>query len=151
MKRSQVEAARREIRAQLEQAGLTVAPELSIEAADFGLGRYAQEGLGLVVRVNEPEYCSKWLTLRPGQQCPRHYHKLKKETFFVLQGEVELEADGQKITLRPGEIFTLRPGVRHAFSSREGAVIEEVSTHDENSDSYFDNPAIVRDPIIEED
>ena len=151
MTRSEVGAARREVFAQLTHAGLVPDPDLAIEIADFGLGHYAQEGLGLVVRVNEPEYCSKWLTLSPGQSCPRHYHRLKKETFFVLKGEVELEADGEVIHLAPGQRFTILPGVRHAFSSRAGAVIEEVSTHDENSDSYFDNPAVIRDPIIEGD
>ena len=151
MTRSQVEAAQRESRAMLSQAGLVVDAALAVEVADFGLGRYGREGLGLVVRVNEPEYCSKWLTLRPGQACPRHFHKLKKETFLVLSGTVALEADGQRLLLAAGQSFTLLPGVRHSFSSREGAVLEEVSTHDENSDSYFDDPAIIRNPVIEED
>ena len=150
MKRSEVTVAQREVRAQLEDAGLVLHPALAVEVADFGLGRYAQEGLGLVVRVNTLEYCSKWLTLRPGQHCPRHYHQLKKETFFVLRGVVQLEADGEVVCLTPGQQFTLAPGVWHAFSSEGGAVIEEVSTHDENSDSYFDDPAIVRDPVIED-
>lgn len=150
MKRSDVDAAQQEIRAQLREAGLVLDPSLAVEVADFGLGRYAEEGLGLVVRVNTPEYCSKWLTLRSGQRCPRHFHKLKKETFLVLRGDVQLEADGEVVCLAPGQQFTLAPGVRHAFSSEGGAVIEEVSTHDENSDSYFDDPRIVRDPRIEE-
>jgi D-lyxose ketol-isomerase len=150
MKRSEVRAAQAETRRQLEDAGLTVADGLEIEIADFGLGRFAQEGLGLVVRVNEPEYCSKWLTLLPGQECPTHFHKLKKETFFVLRGQVALTADDETIILKTGNRYTLRPGVRHSFGSAGGAVIEEVSTHDENSDSYFDDPNIVRDPVIEE-
>ncbi len=150
MKRSEVVAAQAQTRRQLEEAGLTVADGMEIEIADFGLDQFALEGLGIVVRVNEPEYCSKWLTLWPGQECPTHYHKLKKETFFVLRGEVELVADGEAVALKTGERYTLRPGVRHSFGSPGGAVIEEVSTHDENSDSYFDNPNIVRDPIVEE-
>jgi len=150
MKRSEVRAAQAKTRRQLEDAGLTVAGGLEIEIADFGLGRFAQEGLGLVVRVNEPEYCSKWLTLLPGQECPTHFHKLKKETFFVLRGQVKLVADDEPVTLETGDHYTLRPGVRHSFGSAAGAVIEEVSTHDENSDSYFDDPNIVRDPVIEE-
>jgi D-lyxose ketol-isomerase len=151
MKRSEVIAAQAQMRRQLEDAGLAVSTALEIEIADFGLGWYAREGLGIVVRVNEPEYCSKWLTLLPGQECPTHYHKLKKETFFVLHGEVELVADRETVALKIGERYTLRPGVRHSFGSAGGAVIEEVSTHDENSDSYFDNLAVVRDPVIEED
>lgn len=151
MKRSEVTTAQAQTRRQLEDAGLTITEDLAIEIADFGLGRFPQEGLGIVVRVNEPEYCSKWLTLWPGQECPVHHHKLKKETFFVLRGEVGLVTDGQPVTLKTGDRYTLRPGVRHSFGSAGGAVIEEVSTHDENSDSYFDDPNIVRDPIVEED
>ena len=148
MNRSEITAAQIKARQQLEAAGLVVADTLAIEIADFGLGRYDHVGLSLVVRVNEPEYCSKWLTLLPGQECPTHYHKIKKETFFVLHGSVEIVADGQDVLLKPGDLYTLPPSVRHSFRSVDGAVIEEVSTHDENSDSYFDDPQIVRDPVV---
>ena len=150
MKRSEVIAYQARVRRQLEDAGLPLSPDTPIEIADFGLGRFEREGLGIVVRVNESEYCSKYLTLFPGQECPTHYHKLKKETFFALRGMVELDVDGETVRLLPGQNLTLKPGSRHSFRSEGGAVIEEVSTHDENSDSYFDNPAIVRDPLVEE-
>jgi D-lyxose ketol-isomerase len=151
MKRSEVTAAQETVRRQLADAGIVLAPDVPIEVADFGLGDWERRGLGIVVRVNEAEYCSKFLTLRPGQECPAHSHKVKKETFFALSGTVWLRVDGRDVVLSPGERFTLRPGMTHAFGSVAGAVVEEVSTHDENADSYFDDPAIVRDPVIEED
>jgi N-acetylneuraminate synthase len=151
MKRSEVLREQEVVRAMLADAGITVSWQDEIEIADFGLGHYRKEGLGLVVRVNEPEYCSKWLTLLPGQTCPWHFHKLKKETFFVLKGEVVLDAAANHVVLRPGDSYSIAPGVEHQFSSPAGAVIEEVSTHDENSDSYFRNPNVVRDTVIEED
>ena len=151
MKRSEVLDAQQRVRRRLEDAVLVLDPNIPIEIADFGLGRWEQTGLGIVIRVNEPEYCSKYLTLEAGQECPQHYHKVKKETFFVLTGTVDLELDGQPLTLSPGQSCTLKPGVSHRFGSDGGAVIEEVSTHDENSDSYFADKAIIRDPIIEED
>lgn len=150
MKRSEVIAHQAQVRRQLEAAGVPLTPDTQIEIADFGLGHFEREGLGIVVRVNETEYCSKYLTLFPGQECPTHYHKMKKETFFALQGEVELNVDGEALRLSPGQSLTLKPGSRHSFRSDAGAVIEEVSTHDENADSYFDNPAIVRDLTVEE-
>ena len=151
MKRSEVTAYQARVRRQLEEAGIPLPPGTPIEIADLGLGRFEREGLGIVVRANEPEYCSKYLTLFPGQECPLHSHKLKKETFFALRGEVELTVDGVSVRLTPGRSLTLKPGSRHTFRSEAGAVIEEVSTHDENSDSYFDDPNIVRDPVVEED
>ncbi|MDR3709113.1 MAG: D-lyxose/D-mannose family sugar isomerase [Capsulimonadaceae bacterium] len=151
MKRSEIYAAQEIVRRQLASAGIVVNDETPVEIADFGLGRYHAEGLGLVVRVNEPEYCSKWLTLTPGQQCPMHYHKVKKETFFVLQGTVVVRTSNETVTLNPGDRYTLFPGTPHTFGSVAGAVIEEVSTHDENADSYFENAAVIRDPVSEED
>ncbi len=152
MKRSEVIKAQNDVRAILEGAGIAVGiPTDQIEVADFGLGRFSEVGLGIIVRVNEPEYCSKWLTLYSGQACPWHFHKVKKETFFVYQGEVELACGSDEILLKPGDSYTIPMGTDHAFRSKTGAVIEEVSTHDENEDSYFRNPDIIRDPIVEED
>jgi N-acetylneuraminate synthase len=150
MTRSQLSEAQARVRRRLSEAGIVVDSDTEVEAVDFGLGQWEKAGLGIVMRINEPEYCSKYLTLEPGQECPLHYHRLKKETFFVLHGEVKLWADGKTIMLVPGESYTLAPGVLHTFDSLGGAVIEEVSTHDENSDSYFKDPEIVREPIIEE-
>ena len=152
MQRSEHEREQQEALRILAGAGIALANDDRIEIADFGLGEYRRQGLGLVVRVNESEYSSKYLTLLPGQQCPWHYHKRKKETFFCLRGEVELflGTDERRIVLRPGDSHTIPPGTDHSFRSREGAVIEEVSTHDENSDSYFRDARIVREPRIEE-
>ncbi len=121
-----------------------------IEIADFGLNEYGKTGLALFVKCNENEYCSKWMALEPGQTCPAHHHKLKQETFFVLSGNVTLRAGDKTLTLKPGDSYTIPRFVIHEFSSSDGAVIEEVSTHDENSDSYFVDARIVRDPKIEE-
>jgi len=151
MKRSEYEAAAEEVRQMLADAGIPLAPDAVVEVVDFGLGDYRRKGLGIVVRVNEPEYCSKWLTLLPGQTCIEHYHALKKETFFCHKGVVELKLPDRTVTLRPGEQCTLSPGTLHSFSSREGAIIEEVSTHDENADSIFTDKRVVRDVRIEED
>jgi N-acetylneuraminate synthase len=151
MRRSCVIAAQARVRSLFADAGIALGPASDIEIADFGLGHFEREGLGLVVRVNEPEYCSKWLGVFGGQECPLHYHKIKKETFFVMSGIVDLWVDGTLHVLAPGQKHTISPGVWHRFSSKEGAVIEEVSTHDDNADSYFENRRIVRDPAVEED
>lgn len=150
MTRGDVVIEQEAVRAMLADAGIILGATDEVEIADFGLGHYRKEGLGLVVRINEPEYCSKWLTLLPGQTCPWHFHKLKKETFFVITGEVHLDAGAERITLRAGDRYTILPGVEHQFTSPAGAVIEEVSTHDVNSDSYFRNPNVIRDSVIEE-
>lgn len=150
MKRAEVETYRERTWQILGAAGIPLAERAEIEIADFGLNDFERNGLALVVRINEPEYCSKWLVLLPGQRCPEHSHKLKKETFFVHAGNVHLRVEGREVTLRPGQSLTLAPCTPHEFWSGGGAVIEEVSTHDENFDSYFADPRIIRDPLIED-
>lgn len=41
--------------------------------------------------VNNDSYCSKFLNLKKGYQCSVHYHAIKDETFYVLEGMVELQ------------------------------------------------------------
>ena len=41
--------------------------------------------------VNNEIYCAKELILVNGYQCSLHYHKIKDETFYILEGEVEIE------------------------------------------------------------
>jgi N-acetylneuraminate synthase len=149
MKHAEYKAAAREVRRILTGAGIPLAKDAEVEVVDCGLGNYRRIGLGIVVRINGPEYCSKWLTLLPGQTCPEHYHAKKKETFFCHKGVVELKMPRKTATLRPGEQYTLAPGTWHSFTSKRGAIIEEVSTHDENADSIFRDPKIVRDVKIE--
>ena len=91
--------------------------------------------------TNIPMYCAKFLALKDGYQCSLHRHLRKTETFFVLEGTVNLEVQtdpDQKvlstIRLKAGENYHLPTGVFHRFSTAEpgGAIILEVSTkHDD--------------------
>lgn len=150
MKRTDVARRQRQANERLRSAGVVVPDPERIEIADFGLNEYDSTGLALYVKCNEDEYCSKWMALEPGQACPAHHHKKKKESFFVISGTVRVRAGNETMTLGPGESCTIQRLIVHEFTSPDGAVIEEVSTHDENSDSYFVDPRIVRDPQIEE-
>ncbi|ESV53908.1 D-lyxose isomerase [Streptococcus agalactiae LMG 14747] len=75
----------------------------SIEYADFGLDNIEEEGLNLIVYVNNDRYCAKEMVLLPGQTCPEHRHPRrginkeiegKQETFRVRQGLVYLYVEG---------------------------------------------------------
>jgi mannose-6-phosphate isomerase-like protein (cupin superfamily) len=83
---------------------------------------------------NEPEYCAKWLYIAAGRKCSLHYHSKKKETFSVQSGEVRLENNGIREDLTVGDLRIILPGVAHRFSSKNGAVLLEVSTHHDDAD-----------------
>jgi mannose-6-phosphate isomerase-like protein (cupin superfamily) len=43
-----------------------------------------------------------------------HDHPLE-EAYYMLEGEVDAEADGERFTLRPGDVFWTGVGCIHAF------------------------------------
>jgi D-lyxose ketol-isomerase len=150
LKRRDVEHAKNRALEMLQASGIVLSDDQTIEITDFGKNDYEKIGLGLIIRINEPEYASKWLTILPGQSCPNHYHKKIKETFFIMAGDVNMSMDGKVLEMKPGHRVTLPPGTWHKFSSENGAVIEEITTHQIPDDSYFEDPEIERYVTIED-
>ncbi len=52
-------------------------------------------------------------TLRPGQATERHYHAASEELYVLLAGEGELEVDGERRGVGPGDAILIPPGARH--------------------------------------
>ena len=142
---------------QLAAAGieLTDAERASIEVADFGLSRFREEGLIVLVYVNTDRYCAKELVLYPGQTCPEHRHPPfegtpgKEETFRCRRGLVTLRVDGRELVLRPGDQFTIPPDTLHSFTAGPaGAVISEFSSTSRDDLDVFTDPAVQRATVV---
>jgi mannose-6-phosphate isomerase-like protein (cupin superfamily) len=126
----------------LKKSGITFPGCSELEISHhYGIERFWEAGLTMLTVVNRA-YCKKLLILFPGQKHPEQYHKQKEETFHVLYGSIELELDGQAQTCKPGDVVTVNAGVRHAFRTADGAVIEEISSTHLNNDSFYTDPAI---------
>ena len=146
--------ARERAAAMLDEAGIVLTPNEreSIEIADFGLGRFEEIGLQIVVYVNTDRVCAKELIMFPRQRCPEHRHPPvegepgKEETFRVRRGVVHLHVDGVgDILLAPGEQFTVPPDTLHSFEAGdEGAIVSEFSTTSRDALDVFTDPGIVR-------
>ncbi len=177
MKKSVYENAVKEALTYYEKANIVLTDEekANIEVADFGLDRLYETGLELLTYVNNDRYCAKEMVLFPGQTCPEHLHPKradgqdgKRETFRCRYGSVDLFVEGEancekncapkgvftvfhKITLNPGEQYTIEPGTLHWFRSGEnGAVISEFSSNSDDASDIFSDPDIKRLPTIEE-
>lgn len=92
------------------------------------------------VLVNGPLYCAKFLHVQAGKKCSLHTHYKKDETFYVLDGECRLQTamvegyPDQLPVLKKGESAHVPPGLPHRFSSTEGCILLEVSTHHDDAD-----------------
>jgi mannose-6-phosphate isomerase-like protein (cupin superfamily) len=52
-------------------------------------------------------------TLEPGQATDRHYHARSEEIYFLLEGEGEMEVDGERRHVGPGDAVLIPAGARH--------------------------------------
>jgi mannose-6-phosphate isomerase-like protein (cupin superfamily) len=57
--------------------------------------------------------------LEPGQETQRHYHARSEELYVLLDGEGEMEVDGERARVGPGDAILIPPGARHEI--RAGA------------------------------
>lgn len=56
-------------------------------------------------------------SLTAGQATERHYHRASEEIYFVLEGEGELEIDGERRTVTPGDAVLIPRGARHEITA----------------------------------
>jgi len=86
---------------------------------------------------NYKEYCLKFLCIDPGGCSSLHYHRNKKETFWVEEGACFLELEGVVHQLTRHDSVDIDPGQKHRFWAEArgtGCMIIEVSTQHEDSD-----------------
>lgn len=83
----------------------------------------------------EPEYVGKILHIKKGHRYSLQYHEKKKETQFLLKGQVKFylgeKPDAlEEIIMNPGDKLDVYPGMIHRAEALEDAEILEVSTND---------------------
>lgn len=133
----------------LLEAGISIGDDFEVELSHhYGLEKFRSVGAILISIINR-EYCKKLIVVLPGQQHPMHTHKIKEETFQLLYGDLECILDDQVYQMKPGDCRTILRNTPHAFSSKGGAIFEEISTTHIKEDSYYDDPTIVKTDLME--
>jgi len=128
---------------QLRAWGLAM-PDVKPLALDFGLGDFHRIGLIEYWIANEVKagYCGKFLFLFDRQTCPRHHHREKLETFFIVKGDVEMDYDSKIWRMKPGDVLLVECGKPHQFRGIGPALILEISKPCIVADNYFADPNI---------
>ena len=111
---------------------------------DFGLGEFRRTGLIEYWIANETAagYCGKYLFVFDGQTCPRHRHRTKHETFFVVKGRLAIEYDGRQLELGEGSVLPVEPWKYHSFTGCGPALLLELSMPCQVDDNYFEDTRI---------
>jgi uncharacterized cupin superfamily protein len=66
-----------------------------------------------------------------------HYHEKKDETFSLLYGDINVKTNKNEYNLNLGEQLRMVRNTPHSFSTKNGCVIEEISTPAFANDSYY--------------
>jgi sialic acid synthase SpsE/mannose-6-phosphate isomerase-like protein (cupin superfamily) len=131
-----------DVKGALQEGNIVVPGQADLEISHhYGIDKFYETGITMITVVNR-DYCKKLIVVLPGQDHPEQYHKQKEETFMVLDGELKLVLDGAERICKVGDVVTVSPGTRHAFSSDGGAVIEELSSTHFANDSFYTDASI---------
>ena len=57
--------------------------------------------------------------LESGQRTQRHYHAVSEELYVLLDGAGEMEVDGERASVGPGDAILIPPGARHQITAGE--------------------------------
>jgi sialic acid synthase SpsE/mannose-6-phosphate isomerase-like protein (cupin superfamily) len=134
----------RDVKALLKSSAVVVPAQLELEVSHhYGIERFREYGSTIVTVVNR-EYCKRVILMLPGQTHPEQWHEKKDETYHLLHGEIELTLDGVRRVCRKNDVIIIPHGVKHAFTSFTGAVIEEISSAYVQNDSFYTDATIQR-------
>jgi mannose-6-phosphate isomerase-like protein (cupin superfamily) len=56
-------------------------------------------------------------TLEPGQRTERHYHAESEELYYLVEGTGEMEIDGERSQVGPGDAILIPPGAWHQITA----------------------------------
>ncbi len=126
----------------LENAKIMIPDSFPLEISHhYGINQFSKYGNVTITIINRA-YCKKIIILFPRQGHPSHIHKIKEETFHILNGNMTLAVNGKDYYLDAGELFTIERKSPHSFYSEQGCVFEEISTTHNIDDSYYEDSII---------
>ena len=110
----------------------------------FSESKTVEKGWGReIVFANNNEYCGKILEIKQGGEFSMHYHIDKRETFYLLEGSVEVRyfdlETAKKLSYYVqdvGSVVDIPRCCPHQIHALVNSKIIEVSTHHKDSDSY---------------
>ena len=101
-------------------------------------GSTIRELLGAEHGARNQTLAEAWL--EPGQATERHYHSVTEELYVLLDGEGEMEVDGERRRVGPGDAILIPPGAWHTIVADAGVPLRFLCccapgyTHE---DTYF--------------
>ena len=87
--------------------------------------------------AGEPDNVASLHTVDIQEDARSHYHKRMTEIYLVLEGEGQMELDGQLVPVKPMTAIYIKPGCRHRAIGKLKIINVPIPSFDE-SDEWFD-------------
>jgi quercetin dioxygenase-like cupin family protein len=86
-------------------------------------------GEGNPVKADRPELALLEVVFAPGTGVDPHLHKLHSDSFYVLEGEVELHVGDEVVHGTPGTYVLAPPNVVHWFRNTSDEPVRMLNLH----------------------
>jgi quercetin dioxygenase-like cupin family protein len=87
--------------------------------------------------TNDPQQIASLHVVQVDQQAVTHYHRRMTELYYVLEGNGQLELDGQLFEVGPGSSALIKPGCRHRAVGQMTILNVPIPAFDPD-DEFFD-------------
>jgi mannose-6-phosphate isomerase-like protein (cupin superfamily) len=87
--------------------------------------------------VDDPDGVASLHVVEISADARAHYHKRMTEIYYILEGSGEIELDGERHAVRPGDAILIKPGCRHRAIGRLRVLNVPVPAFDP-ADEWFD-------------
>jgi mannose-6-phosphate isomerase-like protein (cupin superfamily) len=87
--------------------------------------------------VDDPDRVASLHIVDISTDAKSHYHKQLTEIYYILEGHGEMELDGERHAVKPGDAILIKPGCRHRAIGRLKVLNIPVPAFDP-ADEYFD-------------
>lgn len=87
--------------------------------------------------VDDPDRVASIHLVDISQNASTHYHKVLTEIYYILEGEGEMELDGQRLKIQSGDTILIKPGCRHRAIGQMKVLNISIPAFDKG-DEWFD-------------
>lgn len=78
-------------------------------------------------------------TVLPGSMVPDHKHDGFDEAFYMLEGELEMQVAGEKVTASPGYFINIRRGTVHSYQNTSAVAARYLTwTHPAGIEHFYE-------------
>jgi len=79
--------------------------------------------------ADTPRFTFGIIEIAPGRHLETHVHADEDDAFYILEGEMTFEVDGEEVPAPPGTFVLVPPGVPHAFTNHSHQAVRMLNLH----------------------